>query len=163
MPTQPVPTQPMPPAAIAAPGNAVSPSRPRGLAHILLIGYVVALALIAFWPVPVDRGAGAFLRVITHWVPALTYGRIEFAANIVLFVPFGLLLTLILDRARWLVLPIAVVTTVTIECVQGVLLHARTPSVLDIVANTTGACIGILLAVGGEALRGRTRRHVAEH
>ena len=118
-----------------------------------LLAYALLLTGIAFWPVPVDQGAGPLLRLITRAIPALTYERIEFAANILLFVPLGLLLTLILTRNRWLVLPVAFLATVTIECVQAVLLDARTPSVLDIIANTAGACIGILLAVFIDALR----------
>lgn len=122
-----------------------------------LLAYALLLTGIAFWPVPVDRGAGPLLRLITRAIPALTYDRIEFAANILLFVPLGLLLTLILTRNRWLVLPVAFLATVTIECVQALLLDARTPSVLDIVANTAGACIGVVLAVFIDALRASYR------
>lgn len=122
-----------------------------------LVAYAVALAAIAFWPTPVDRDAGPLLRVLTRLIPVLTYPRIEFLANVLMFVPLGLLLTLILLRARWLVLPIVILATVTIECVQAVLLDARTPSVLDIVANTTGGCLGILLAVFVESLRAGRR------
>lgn len=118
-----------------------------------LIAYGMILACIAFWPVPIDSGAGPLLRAITKAFPALTYSRIEFVANIALFIPLGLLLTLIVQRSRWLILPIAFLATVTIECVQAVALGARTPSILDIIANTTGACIGILIAVIIEKLR----------
>ncbi|QOC26384.1 VanZ family protein [Microbacterium hominis] len=120
--------------------------------------YAVALALVAFWPVPVDSGARPFLRAVTALFPALTSARIEFVANIVMFVPLGFLLTVILRRRRWMVLPIAFLTTVVIETGQAVALAARTPSVLDIVANTAGACAGMLLAALAERLaRARTR------
>lgn len=126
-------------------------------ARAWLSAYVIALALIAFWPVPVDSGAGPLLRAVTWLFPLLTYARIEFGANILLFVPLGFLLTLILARDRWLVMPIAFLTTVTIETGQAIALAARTPSVLDIVANTAGACLGIVLAVFAETLaRART-------
>ncbi len=126
-------------------------------ARAWLSAYVIALALIAFWPVPVDSGAGPLLRAVTRLFPLLTYARIEFGANILLFVPLGFLLTLILARDRWLVMPIAFLTTVTIETGQAIALAARTPSVLDIVANTAGACLGIVLAVFAETLaRART-------
>jgi glycopeptide antibiotics resistance protein len=59
------------------------------------------------------------------------------------------LLALILHQ-RFLVVPIAVVTTVAIESVQGIALSLRTPSVMDIVANVTGACIGLLLVTAVE-------------
>lgn len=102
--------------------------------------------MIALWPVPVDSGAAPLVRAITKAFPVLSYDRIEFGANVLLFVPLGLLLSFIMRRERWLVLPIAFVATVTIESTQAVLLSARTPSVLDIIANTAGACVGMMIA-----------------
>lgn len=132
-------------------------ARWRRSSRAWLSAYVIVLALIAFWPVPVDSGAGPLLRAVTRIFPLLTYSRIEFGANILLFVPLGFLLTFILARERWLVMPIAFLTTVTIETGQAIALAARTPSVLDIVANTAGACLGIVLAVFAETLsRSRT-------
>lgn len=121
-----------------------------------LVAYVMLLTGIAFWPVPVDSGAGPLLRAITKLFPILTYGRIEFGANILLFVPLGLLLALILRRRRYLVLPIALIATVAIEAVQGVLLGARTSSLLDVVADATGACVGLVVVEAIEAA-GRRR------
>lgn len=120
--------------------------RIRRLAMICLFVFFVAGALIAFWPEPVDRGAAGFVHAIARAVPGLTYDRIEFAANVVFFVPLGLLLSIILDRRLHLVLPIGVVATVSIEAVQSVMLAGRTASILDVLANTTGACVGMLIA-----------------
>ena len=123
----------------------------------ILAVYGAVLTLIAFWPSPVDAGARPLLIAITRLFPALTYPRIEFAGNVALFIPLGLLLALLLRRERWLVLPIAFLTTVFIECGQAVALADRTPSLLDIVANTAGACIGMLITAFGELLaRSRT-------
>ena len=141
---------PRPPLPHAAAPSTTKPMRnPRTYLAI----YLAILTAIAFWPSPVDQAAGPLLRLITHLIPALTYPRIEFAANIALFIPLGLLLTLIFTTKRWLVTPIAFLATVTIECVQALALGARTPSLLDIVANTAGACVGILLAALIEILR----------
>ncbi|GAA1954063.1 VanZ family protein [Microbacterium aquimaris] len=144
LPTRP-PQSPNTPAADAAAGPPTPTPRPhvRRVAGRVLAGYLFTLTLIAFWPSPVDSGAGPLINVITRIIPVLTYARIEFGANILLFVPLGVLLTLIL-RDRALVLPIAIVLTLGIESVQGVLLDRRTPSELDIIANTAGACIGLL-------------------
>lgn len=147
------PRPPLPYAAEPGPRGVDARSSSR-VPHILLGVYVFALTLIAIWPVPVDRGAGPAIRVITRIFPVLTYARIEFGANILMFVPLGVLLALIL-RQRFLVVPIAVVTTVTIESVQGIALALRTPSVMDIVANVTGACIGLLLVTAVEWWRQR--------
>ncbi|RKE65092.1 VanZ family protein [Microbacterium sp. AG238] len=116
------------------------------VARALLIGYVVVLAFVAFWPTPVDRDAGPILRAITSAVPWLTYDRIEFGANIALFVPFGCCAALGWPRWRAYVIPAGLVISVVIEAAQGVLLSQRTASVWDVVANTLGAAVGWLIA-----------------
>jgi hypothetical protein len=126
----------------------------RAVARVLLTVYGIGLALIVLWPTPVDANAGRLLRAVGRAIPLLTYPRIEFAANILLFVPLGLLLMLIMRR-RYLILPIAIVVTVTIESVQGLLLDRRTPTMLDIIANTAGACIGMLIVALVEGTRSR--------
>ncbi len=128
----------------------------RSVARVVLTLYGISLAVIALWPVPVDSGAAGFLRRVGRVLPMLTYPRIEFSANILLFVPLGVLLMLILRR-RYLILPIAIVVTVAIECSQGLLLDKRTPSLLDIIANTAGACIGMLIVAAVESWRVRAR------
>jgi VanZ family protein len=130
----------------------------RVVARILLTLYAIALAMIAVWPTPVDAPAAPLLQRFIRAIPWLTYDRIEFGANILLFVPLGLLLALILTH-RYLILPVALVTTVTIECVQAILLSERTPSVMDILANTTGACLGLLAVVFIEWTLGAGRPH----
>ena len=129
----------------------------RSVARVVLTLYGITLAAIALWPVPVDASAGGFLRRVTRVLPALTYARIEFSANILLFVPLGVLLMLILRR-RYLILPIAIAVTVAIECSQGLLLDKRTPSLLDIIANTAGACLGMLIVAAVESWRARPER-----
>jgi len=121
---------------------------------LVLAGYLLALAVIAFWPTPVDAGVAPVIDALSRRLPAITRPRVEFAANVALFVPFGVLLPLILRGAKELVLPIALVATVTIECTQALVLQARVPSVLDIVANVTGASVGML----GLAVWQRVRR-----
>ena len=127
--------------------------RVRRVGLRLLALYAAALALIAFWPTPVDRGATGLLREIARVVPLLSYDVVEFTANIALFVPLGVLLALPLPRLRVLVLPIALVVTSAIEVGQAVFLAERTASVRDVVANTAGAALGLLIAVVAERRR----------
>lgn len=139
------------------------PSRLRAAVRnprVLLAAYLVVLTLIAVWPVPVDSGAGGLLRGITRVFPIATYARIEFGANILLFVPLGILLALIL-RQRYLILPIALVSTVAIESFQALMLDKRTPSVMDIIANLTGAALGLLIVAFVQWRRGRGRAPAA--
>lgn len=125
--------------------DAITAPTRSAVAHVILALYGSLLAAIAFWPTPVDAGLGGLIAQLTSTLPALTYPRLEFGANILLFVPLGVLLALILPRARYLVAPLSLIVTVTVECVQAIALDQRTPSVMDIVANTTGACLGLLL------------------
>jgi len=112
--------------------------------------YAIALAAVAFWPVPVDSGMGGLLAAISAAVPWLSYAVIEVTANVVLFVPLGTLLAMVLPRRRWLVVPIAAVVTVLIELAQAIFLAQRTPSLRDILANTLGAVIGLAIVVVSE-------------
>lgn len=126
-----------------------------------LVVYLFALAAIAFSPVRVDSQVGELIRQITAEHPALTHARLEFVANVLLFVPLGFFMTLI-TRQRFVVLPIAVVCAVGIEFTQDVFLDARIGSMRDVVANIAGACVGMILAAIARGIRrawtGRRRR-----
>ncbi|NYF15388.1 hypothetical protein HDC37_000200 [Microbacterium sp. AK009] len=138
-----------------------APARPRSphLGAILLLGaYGLALLAIAFWPTPVDRGAGPLLRAITRAFPWLTYDAIEFTANILLFVPLGILLAVILRAERPLLLPVILATTLLVEGGQ-LLLPERTATLRDVLANTLGGLIGW----GIVELRGRRGRRMPSH
>jgi hypothetical protein len=113
----------------------------------LLILYGVSLALIAFWPVPVDRDATGLLRALARAVPLLTYDVVEFSANVLLFAPLGVLLALAMPRHRLLVVPVALVVTGAIETGQAIFLDERTASLRDVVANTMGAAAGVAIVL----------------
>ena len=116
----------------------------------LLVFYGAALAVIAFWPTPVDRDATGLLREIARVVPLLTYDVVEFTANVALFMPLGVLLALALPRRRALVVPVALAVTMIIELGQAAFLAERTASLRDIFANTLGAALGLLIVVIAE-------------
>lgn len=119
--------------------------RPRW-AVIGLIAYVVAVAVVVFAPVSYSSITAA----IAHWlgdalgVPAFGAGWVEFTGNVLMFVPLGLLLTVLLRR-HWKGAALALVLSIGVELAQ-VLLPARTPSVRDVLANALGAAIGASLA-----------------
>lgn len=112
----------------------------------LLVVYFLLLALIAFWPTPVDRAAGSFLLWLGRVAPALNYTRVEFGANILLFIPFGLLVAQVLRARRYLAVALGFLASIGIELVQWLALPARTPSIYDVLANTIGAALGALIA-----------------
>ena len=140
--------------------------RSRVLAVVTVV-YLLVVAWITLNPAPPDTRRNAVMDALLVFftsVPPLSwvdYLTIEFTANILMFVPMGVLFTLILGRWRWwLVLAIGVAATLTIEFVQ-LFLPARFSEPRDLLSNTIGTVIGILLvfvATGrrGAAGRGRT-------
>ncbi|MGN6325859.1 VanZ family protein [Pseudolysinimonas sp.] len=140
----------------------------RRLIWIALLAYLVALALIAYWPTPVDRPADGQLFAVIRWLDAhgitlVTYDRIEFAANVALFVPFGLLLAGLLRRGRrWIALLICIAGSAAIEIGQGLFLPDRFASLGDVLANSLGAAIGVLVVwlISRRTASIRSRREV---
>jgi hypothetical protein len=116
----------------------------------LLILYGIALALIAFWPVHVGREMTGLLRALARAVPLLSSDVVEFGANVLPFVPLGILLALAMPRHRPLVVPVALVVTGAIEAGQALFLDERTASLRDVLANTVGAAAGLLIVLISE-------------
>lgn len=90
--------------------------------------------------------------------------RLEFGANIALFVPVGMFLLLLFgQRLWWLALGASFAMTTAIEAVQRVI-PGRVSDERDLLANGTGAVIGVLVALvltTPAALRRRRRRRAA--
>ena len=79
----------------------------------------------------------------TAWI---TFDRVEFAANVVMFVPLGILAVLWFGVRGWWSAPlIGAIVSAAIESAQALFLTSRVPDLRDIVANTLGAVIGMLL------------------
>ncbi|PZE73245.1 VanZ family protein [Curtobacterium sp. MCPF17_018] len=139
--------------------------RSRRFATGLAIAYGVALALVGFWGSPVDAAGAPWLtRVLAaahrHGLPErIDYAAVESLANVVYFVPLGLLVVL-LAGARWWWAAIAagLVVSACIETGQALFLPARTATVDDVVANGVGAVLG---AVAGVLLLSRAARRRA--
>ena len=118
----------------------------------ILIAYAIAVLAVTLWPAPVDRG---FEPTISRGLALLHrnglptwfgYNTLEFGANIVMFVPAGLLVALMLPSRRWwLALFIVPALSIAIELTQAIFLSSRFATVNDVVANSLGAVLGILL------------------
>jgi VanZ family protein len=118
-------------------------------ARILLVVYCLVIAVIAFWPGNVDEGIkDALTRTLNEAdQPWLTYRLVERAANVLLFVPLGLLLALSIPANRWwLAILICLVVSLAIELVQGAFLPERVISNSDVLQNTAGAIVGVALS-----------------
>lgn len=128
--------------------------RTRRLAQLLLAALLVVVAVITLWPSPVDESGRSTLlavldrlhaRGVPQWVD---YSFVERGANVVMFVPFGVLLAILLPRGyRWLAVVLPASMSLLVEVVQHLALPRRYASGWDVVANTTGALVGAVLAV----------------
>jgi VanZ family protein len=118
--------------------------------RILLAAHVAVVALIVFWPTPVDRPVTGQIRTAVRAVQhagatSISYSTVEIAANVAMFVPLGVLVVLAEPRRPWWWAPVAAgVFACVIEAVQFVFVAERFATWVDVAANTTGAVIGAL-------------------
>lgn len=132
-----------------------STSGPRyAIIAALAVGYGTFLAFVVFWPSPIDQPvqsllARAIAELHERGVPTFVdYAFIEAAANVLLFIPVGLLFGLLLPLRWW---PVALLLgpalSGVIEVAQRYLLEERYSTIHDVIANSIGATIGVSLAV----------------
>lgn len=77
----------------------------------------------------------------------------EDVANVVMFVPFGVLFPVRWPRRRWRTVVAGVGLSATIELVQLVFLSWRSPTLVDVRSNGLGAAIGFALWLAVVAAR----------
>lgn len=113
---------------------------------------LLPLALVAFWPSPVDAPVqgqlASLLKLLhTHGIPNwFNYKFVEACANVALFIPFGAVAALAYPtRHFWQIGILGLIVSGCIELGQLLFLHNRFASLLDLVTNTGGAVIGALL------------------
>ncbi|WP_436970509.1 VanZ family protein [Microbacterium oleivorans] len=82
-------------------------------------------------------------RPSTAWI---TFDRVEFGANVAMFVPLGVIAVLWFGVRGWWLAPIlGALASAAIETLQALLLDSRVADVRDVIANTLGAVIGMCL------------------
>ncbi|MFG1809933.1 VanZ family protein [Streptomyces sp. NPDC049040] len=123
------------------------------VALVCMAGFAVALAKVTLVPSPssdalihTNLRPGASIRAYLDQ-PALRDSVKQIGGNVLLGVPFGILLPMLFPRARGL-LRVAVVTAlvmVLIEATQGALVEGRAFDIDDVILNTLGALLGYLL------------------
>lgn len=124
------------------------------LGLILVLSYGLVVILATMWPTPLDQGfASSINRLLAvlhrNGIPEwFGYSKLEFSANILMFVPLGFLVSMLLPvRVWWLALILCPGLSAAIELTQALALSARFASILDVASNSIGALIGALLAV----------------
>jgi glycopeptide antibiotics resistance protein len=123
-------------------------------------GYLVALAAIVLWPHHVDSGAGPLYALLLRYASAAFPFGIDATLNVVLLIPFGMILATVLPGRPFIVLGVVWAVPLLIEIAQGLFLPGRTSSVLDVAANTVGGVIGAGTVAVGRLLQ---RHHPSRH
>ncbi|MFB8368105.1 VanZ family protein [Pseudarthrobacter sp. NPDC055928] len=125
---------------------------------------LVPLGLVAFWPSPVDRPIQGELATLLRFLHAqgiptwFNYKFVEASANLILFVPLGVVASLAFpDKRWWQIGAFGLIVSGLMELGQLLFLPDRSATLQDLVTNTVGALIGAWLAVAGRR-RSQARR-----
>jgi glycopeptide antibiotics resistance protein len=117
----------------------------------LAVMYLGVVAVLTLGPAPWRTGrALSDYDVLSPstWLDPDTWVRVgsaEFVANILLFLPLGVLLRLAVPRAGWLV-PVALGTALSIGIEVLQMGSPRVSDPRDVVANSAGALTGVVIA-----------------
>ena len=121
---------------------------------ILTAIYVAFVLAVTLNPHTVDQGLDGYLDKVldhlhSHGVPDFVdYAFVEFTANIGFFVPVGFLLGLLVTLRFWWFPTIGgFALSAAVETCQKLFLPGRVASLQDVLANTTGAIAGSVVAV----------------
>jgi VanZ family protein len=123
--------------------------------RILTLALVVYLAVVAWGTL--GPNPGSQVNAVVRQVKSA-----EDVGNIMLFVPFGLLVPLRFDRLKWWTVPLGSALSGAIELTQLLVVTHRTAQWSDWVWNTTGAALGFALFVLGTWAWGLISRRPVE-
>ncbi|MCT9818986.1 VanZ family protein [Microbacterium sp. W1N] len=114
------------------------------LVGLAAYGAIVVVILVA--PISYSQIVNAVAEQLSRWFGLSWFGSgwIEFAANILMFVPLGFLLALLI-RPYWAGVGVALLVSAGAELVQ-MIIPSRVASLRDILANVAGAAVGAGLA-----------------
>ncbi|MFE5211378.1 VanZ family protein [Streptomyces sp. NPDC056600] len=138
----------------------------------LLVGFAVLLARLTLEPSPASadlthsnlRPGDSLRRYFETYEPLQALKQV--GGNVLLGVPFGVLVPIVAPAARGMlrVLALTAVVMLCVELVQGSLITGRAFDIDDVIMNTAGALLGHLLLgrkLGRAVHARRTRRPAA--
>jgi VanZ family protein len=137
-------------------GNALTPTaRAVSAALLAAVGLIVGVVTLSSGA-PAPSLQGSLIQYLDRGhakgtVPGfVTYDLLQWLSNVVMFVPVGALLAaVLLPRQRMLAAVISMATSGAIELIQHIGVPGRVASFSDVLANTTGALLGVLVLVAG--------------
>ena len=124
-------------ADVGEPGDPEHPGGTHG-AYVAFAVYVLFMAVLLMSPHPLENVLGVNLGDKQHWA--------EEIGNVLIFVPIGWIAAHRLPT-RWRALALGFGIACAAEFIQWAFLPGRTPSFDDIVKNTVGTGIGVLLSL----------------
>jgi glycopeptide antibiotics resistance protein len=122
-------------------------------AFVFMVAFAVILARLTLEPSPASAALthtnfhpGSSLRAYLDQ-PEMRDAIRQIGGNVVLGVPFGILMPVIAPRTRGVlrVLFLTAIVMLMVEVAQGLLINGRAFDIDDVILNTTGALIGYLL------------------
>ncbi|MFJ8008365.1 VanZ family protein [Streptomyces fagopyri] len=123
------------------------------LAFVAMVGFAVVLARLTLEPSPASKALihtnlhpGRSLRAYLDQ-PALRDAVKQIGGNILLGVPFGVLLPVLVPRTRGILRVVVLTAAVMllVELAQGAFITGRAFDIDDVILNTSGALLGYLL------------------
>jgi glycopeptide antibiotics resistance protein len=134
---------------------------------LFTLAYLAFVGWVTLGPQPIDEDSSGFIYRALEFFDAhsatawIDYNDLEFAANIAMFFPIGLFLVLLFGRRLWwFAMALGFALTVAIEVAQ-VFIPTRVSDPRDIVANSCGAILGVLIGLALTARKARTLRLAA--
>ncbi|MFE4550836.1 VanZ family protein [Streptomyces sp. NPDC056785] len=123
------------------------------VAFVAMVGFAVVLARLTLEPSPASKALihtnlhpGRSLRAYLDQ-PALRDAVKQIGGNILLGVPFGVLLPVLVPRTRGILRVVVLTAAVMllVELAQGAFITGRAFDIDDVILNTSGALLGYLL------------------
>lgn len=136
-------------------GSLLPPPRRHTRAGALALGipFLAGLALLTLTPSRVEETMPDLLDLVLSighrlgWT-SLDFTLLEVLANVLVFVPVGILAFLLLPRRVWMIsLLVGPLLSLSIEAAQRIALPHRAATVTDVIANAFGATAGVAFAV----------------
>lgn len=115
--------------------------------------FLLVVVIIVWNPLPPDKAGQATLsHYVRSWHAAgrlpelVSFETVEFLSNVVMFTPLAFLAAAIVPpRRRWLVVPALTALSAAFEVIQYFYLPDRVAAASDVVSNSIGGVLGLLL------------------
>ncbi len=131
-----------------------TPDKGRIAFRSLLAAYILFILFVTILNRTAGESAAEFVPFWSYHVPEL---RAEIILNYILFVPFGFLSAMSLDRHLWMVVPAGFILSASVEVAQLVF-RIGLFEFDDMIGNTAGTVIGLSAAILVRAAAGMDTR-----